>query len=103
MDRFFHDIRYSIRTLARTTDFTLIAVLTLALGIGVNTTIFSVVYHVLMKPLTVVEPERLVHIWETNTKHNITRPARRWPTLRTGDRKFVPLKRWQDTSEGILR
>ena len=98
MDRFFHDIRYSIRTLARTPGFTLIAVLTLALGIGVHTTIFSVVYHVLMKPLPVEEPERLVHIWETNTKHNITQAGasvRNFADRRSQNRVFEAMTGYQ--------
>ncbi len=60
------DIRYGIRYLFRTPGVTPVAVAALALGIGVNTLVFSLVNGILLQPLPFEEPDRLVHLWETN-------------------------------------
>jgi putative ABC transport system permease protein len=59
------DVRYGLRNLARNPGFTMVALLTLALGIGANTTIFSVIDNTLLKPLAFPAPDRLVLVWET--------------------------------------
>ena len=62
METFIQDLRYGIRTLLKRPAFTAVAVLSLALGIGANTTIFSLIYSVLLRPLAVEEPDRIAAV-----------------------------------------
>src|SRR5438552_17074601 len=63
MPTMFRDLRYGIRMLAKNPGFTIVAVVTLAVGIGANTAIFSVVNGILLKPLPYPHPEDLVAVW----------------------------------------
>jgi predicted permease len=68
MEALLQDLRLAARTLARKPGFTLIAALTLALGIGANTALFSVINGVLLESLQFKEPDRLMFVWETNAR-----------------------------------
>ena len=65
MDAFFRDIKHSVRMFLKTPGFTVTVIAALALGIGANTAIFSVVNAVVLKPLPVPEPERFVMLMNT--------------------------------------
>jgi predicted permease len=68
MQTFFQDVRFAIRTLAKAPNFTIVAILTLALGIGANSALFSVINGVLLSPLPFPDPDRLVSLY-TNRLH----------------------------------
>ena len=92
------DIRYALRSLRHHPVFTLTAVLTLALGIGANTAIFSAVNSVLLRPLPYPEPDRLVTIWGFHP--SIGRESASLPDFldwRRDARSFSGMMAWANT------
>lgn len=61
----FHDLRYALRALLKHRTFTVAALLTLALGIGINTSLFTLLYSVAFRPLQVKDPDRVVNVYQT--------------------------------------
>ena len=92
MEQIFQDIRYGLRTFARQPGFAATAVLALALGIGANTAVFSVVYAVLLKPLPFAQPEQLIYVHDTYPAVSVASVS--WPkfvALRDGNRTLSSL------------
>src|SRR3712207_8540256 len=75
------DVRYAVRTLSRQPGFAAVAVVTLALGIGANTAIFSVIDAALLRSLPYRDPERLVHLWESKRSRDFERREASYPDL----------------------
>jgi predicted permease len=91
------DVRYAVRTLSRSPGFTMAAVAALALGIGTNTAVFSVVNSVLLRPLPYPEPDRLVWIQDGATQTSSTRwlaCVADYEVWKARSRSFEPLAVW---------
>lgn len=71
MNSFIQDLRYGLRSLLKTPGFTLVAVLTLALGVGANAAIFSVLQAVVLRDLPYQDPDRLAVLWTRNIQQNL--------------------------------
>src|SRR5437867_10622565 len=94
MESFFQNVRYALRNLRKRPLFSLIVIFTLALGIGANTAIFSVVDAVLLAPLPYGDPNRLVVLWAQNEKQNLTQQPVSYPNV-------VDLKQANDVFERL--
>src|SRR5438105_7764624 len=92
METLLHDTRYAIRTMLKSPGFTAVAVIALALGIGANTAIFSVVNAVLLRPLPYKDPDRLVHV------HRMQPPIQRAPISRPD---YFEWENQQEVFQGI--
>jgi putative ABC transport system permease protein len=79
MHKLIQDLRYGIRTLLKRPAFALIAVATLALGMGSSTVIFTVVDAALLRGLPYKEPDRLVHLWENKGQHEFAKREMSYP------------------------
>jgi len=104
VSNFGRDMRYALRLLRKSPGFTLVAVLTLALGIGANSAIFSVVDAILLRPLPFPEPERLVKLWENQpTKGyygNVVNPYN-YLDWRENTHSFVDMAAYSDVEVNV--
>src|SRR6266508_2238156 len=93
MSVFWADLRFSFRILSRTPGFTTAAVLLLALAIGANTAMYSIVDALVLLPLPFHDPQRLVAVWESDLK------GLKWPKMFTSYRDF---DRWRHGSRSFV-
>ena len=94
MNDFLYDLRHAARMLARNPGFSAVAIVTLALGIGANTAIFSVVDGVLLRPAPVEALDRLVMVWETDRHSGTTREPASWPDFIDFRDRSARLEAW---------
>src|SRR5215467_9884417 len=94
MESLFKDISYAFRNLHKRPVFSLIVIFTLALGIGANTAVFSVVHAVLLAPLPYGDPDKLVVVWAKNEKQHLTQQPVSYPNI-------VDLKQANDVFEQL--
>src|SRR5215472_5949212 len=83
----YHDFRYALRVLRRSPGFAAVAILSLGLGIGANTAIYSVIHGVLLRPLPYPEPGRLVRVEQVGTQGQLSMPE--FDFWRDNNKSFV--------------
>src|ERR1051325_6389036 len=101
MSTLWQDLRYGFRMLLKKPGFTVVAILALALGIGANTAIFSVVNAVLLRPLPFAEPDRLVIVWMDNRQQGVKEDIHSYPNYldyRDQNKVFESLAAYRGTS-----
>ncbi|HSE98190.1 MAG TPA: ABC transporter permease [Blastocatellia bacterium] len=94
MDTLLQDLRYGARMLLKRPGFTAIAIITLAVGIGANSAIFSVVNAVLLQPFPYSEPDRIVQFWETN-------PLKGWTQANVAPANFFDWQKQAQSFDGM--
>src|SRR4026209_644130 len=99
MSTFFQDLKFGVRLLAKTPGFTAVAALSLALGIGANTTIFTLVNAVLLNPLPVEDPSQLVSVWTTDERNQAAQAG--FGFLQTSPMNFKDLRDKNEVFSGL--
>ena len=94
LEELWHDLRYAVRMLLRNPGFTTVILVTLAVGIGANTAIFSVINAVTLRQLPFIDPDRLVRLNESN-------PERGWPNFSVSHPNFLDWRAQNQTFEGM--
>jgi putative ABC transport system permease protein len=105
MESMARELRHSVQRLRRAPGLTVAVIVTLALGIGVNTSVFSVVYGVLLRALPYPEPDELVSVWMTNPSEGIERDVTSYPNLqawRERQRSFEHLVAVRDARMNLV-
>jgi len=103
MTSFLHDLRYAGRMFRHNPGFAIIAVLTLALGIGATTSIFSVIYGVLLRPLPYPNPDRIVRVWEQDsTGHRMNFADPNFQDLSDRNRSFQNVAQFTSSVETAI-
>ncbi len=103
-DRVWQDVRYTIRSLRRTKFFAAVAVMTLALGIGSNAAMFSVVNAILLRPLPYADPDRVVLVWTADPSRSIHEGSTSFLTLtdwRRENTRLADLAFWRERAGNI--
>jgi putative ABC transport system permease protein len=105
MESIVRELIHGAQRLRRAPGLTVAVIATLALGIGVNTSVFSVVYGVLLRPMPYPEPDELVTVWMTNPREGIDRDVTSYPNLqawRERNRSFEQLVAVRDTRLNLV-
>ena len=100
MDSFLKDIRYGVRSLMKRPTLTIIAIITLAIGIGANSAIFSAVNAMLIKPLRFPEPDRIRHYLGNAASRGVVHNEAPWPISSIGVRKIKHSRKWVSIAGG---
>ena len=102
MNTFLQDLRHALRTLARKPAFAAISILTLGLGIGAATAIFSVVYGVLLRPLPYDHPDQIVRLWEADsTGHRMNFADPNFEDVRDQNHSLQGIAQYYSTLESV--